>query len=82
MAKFGKIENPFTEIEYVDTRPIFIPVLTAYKKGITPKTGEVIKVTANEKIKLLNQKNGKNPCWKVVQNKKVEVEKTFDKEVS
>jgi hypothetical protein len=66
MAKFGELKFKTFELEYIDNRPVYIPKLAFYRKGLKPKKGQVIKVIENEKKKLLNQKNGKNPVWKEI----------------
>ena len=54
------------KLKYIDHRPIFIPKLTFYKSGLTLSNGEEIRVSENEAIKLLNQRNGTKPCWEKV----------------
>lgn len=56
------------QLKYIDNRPIYFPKLTKYPNGLIPALGQVIEVTENEKIKLLKQKNGKQPCWQEVRN--------------
>ena len=50
MAKFGKLEFNYSELEYIDVRPIFISGLAAYKQAPTIAKGQIIKVTPKEKM--------------------------------
>ena len=60
------------ELEYIDKRPIFLPVLKYYGGNVylPRKDSNIIKVTEDEARSLLKQKNGKNPVWKKVKKKK------------
>jgi len=52
------------ELEYLDSRPIFIPRLAYYRDGVNiAEKGAVIKVTEREKRSLLKQLNGTFVCW-------------------
>jgi hypothetical protein len=64
------------KIRYIDPRPYYIPRLKYHKGGVALPYGDnIIEVTEIEGRGLMKMKNGKNPCWEVVENKKASKEK-------
>lgn len=71
--------EPTISIKYVDARPMFFPKLKSYPGGIAlPKGESVIKVTESEYKNLMKMKNGPNPCFEDVRQRKTREAKQED----
>ena len=71
-----------TRLKYIDTREIYIPRLKHYKGGVSLPNGKdnVIEVSETEKVWLLKQKNGNNPCFEEFEKRTISREKTIKEE--
>jgi len=59
------------KIKYVDVRPITIPYLTYHKGGVDLPSGDNILIVSDaEKRHLLKMRNGINPCFELIRERK------------
>jgi len=59
------------KLKYIDHRPIYIPKLAKYPNGLSLPSGDnTLEVTEGEKINLLKRKNGNNPCFEEVRQRR------------
>ncbi|MCP4648908.1 MAG: hypothetical protein GY853_02340 [PVC group bacterium] len=59
------------QLKYIDHRHINIPRLKLMRGGVGLPSGDnLIKVTESEKRHLLKMKNGNNPCFEEVRERK------------
>ena len=55
------------KLKYIDYKKLSLPFLEFYRHGVALPSGDnIIKVTENEKRRLMKMKNGHNPVWEEV----------------
>jgi topoisomerase IA-like protein len=68
------------KIKYIDSRPLTIPYLEFHKLGVDLPSGDnILKVNESEARHLLKTKNGENPCFELIKEKKVKEDETIQR---